>query len=488
MIVGGGIAGLSAAYHLRKRAQVERLPLRLTIIERESWWGGKIRTLRENGFVVEGGPDAFVTNKPWALELCRQLDLEHRLLPMNPHARRVFVLWRGQLHLLPHGFLTFAPDLKGLLTTDLLSWRGKMRVVLGIALPKPNWGDDVSVGKFLRYYLGNEMTERVIAPLIAGVYGGSVEVLSARSTLPLLWQLAHRYRNLAWASFLRQGIRRWFRSSLVTNANEHALSFFMTLQGGLGELVDALLAQLSDALLLSKRSVVRVREAGQEAQGKWEIWLDDGEKVVADAVIVATPAWEAANLLRPLDEDLARELQAIPHTSAITVSLAFEREQVAHPLNGSGFLVAPNGQPCALCPSPFALHPLSFSLLACTWTSSKFPPRAPEGKVLLRAFVNEGVTMSDEELVASVMSALRPLLGITGEPLRAWVFRWREAMPQYTVGHYRRVERIQQRLAHWHNLVLAGNYLIGIGIPDCIRSGKEAAMKVWQSLWESEKR
>ncbi len=458
VIIGGGISGLSAAYHSLKIAGQKGIRLKVTLVEREGWWGGKIRTVREDGFTIEGGPDNFVTAKPWALELCHELGLTKSLLPTNPNARRVFILWQGKLHLLPHGFLTFSPALKGLFETDLLSWRSKLRVALGVLLPKREWNEDASVGSFLRYYLGSEMTERVIAPLMAGVYGGSIEQLSARMTLPTLWQIAKLHRNLAWASLVRTLRRKLFGKTQV-NQN---LSFFMTLRNGLGELVETLLANLTKANLLLKRTVVTLMPNDEE--GKVSVTLDDGGKLLADAVILSTPAWAAAELLRPLDEFLAAELSSIPHTHAITVSLAFDQSQVRHPLNGSGFLVAPEDQQENL-------------LLACTWTSSKYPPRAPQGKVLLRAFVNRWVPISDEELVAEIVKVLRPLLNIFGEPQRSWVFRWESAMPQYTVGHAQKVAKVNERMKLLHPLFLAGNYLSGIGIPDCIRTGKEAAEK-----------
>lgn len=456
LVVGGGISGLSAAQHLLKIAERRGIRLQVTLVERESWWGGKIRTVKEDGFTVEGGPDNFVTVKPWAIELCRELGLIESLLPTNPKARRVFVLWRGELRLLPHGFLTFSPDLKGLLKTDLLSWQGKLRVALGILLPKPNWDEDTSVGKFLRYYLGAEMTERVIAPLMAGVYGGDINQLSARTTLPNLWQIAKLHRNLAWASLVRTLQRKLWGQNQI----QQAQSFFMTLKGGLKELVEALLAKLKGAALLQKRTVVALKV--EPETGRFIATLDDGSKLLADSIILSTPAWAAAELLFPLDETLASELSSIPHNHAVTVSLAFDRWQVQHPLNGSGFLIAPDDQRENL-------------LLACTWTSSKYPGRAPQGKVLLRAFVNCWVDMNDDEIVSEIVKSLRPILGIVGEPQRAWVFRWEKAMPQYTVGHHRKVARISERIKFWQRISLAGNYLTGIGIPDCIRSGKEAA-------------
>ncbi len=473
VIVGGGISGLTAAYRLRRRAEAEGMPLRLTVVECQKTWGGKIRTVRENGFVVEGGPDAFVTFKPQALQLCDELGLTNRLLPTNPQARSVFVLWRGKLRRLPHGFLTFTPDVKSVWQTDLLSPQGKLRLIISFALPKPDWNEDVSVGSFFRYYLGAEMTERVITPLMAGVYGGDAERLSVRATLPTVWELARRYRNLAIASLLRFRSLIPHPSSLIPYPSSR--SFFTTLQGGLSELVEALLAKLTDVLLINERTAVRLTET----DGCWTLTLDDGETLRADAIVLAVPAYAAAELLRPLDVTLASELVAIPNASAITVSLAFDCTQVKHPLNGSGFLVAKNKDGTGDKGRGTGEERM---LMACTWTSSKFPPRAPQGKVLLRAFVGKLVDWGDDEIVHRVTQELQPLLGIHGEPERAWVFRWVQAMPQYLVGHAKRVERIRQRLARWRGLALAGNYLTGIGIPDCIRSGEEAAERVWQSL------
>jgi len=235
----------------------------------------------------------------------------------------------------------------------------------------------------------------------------------------------------------------------------------------LGELVETILASLSEVNLVQGREAFQLRRDSESK--RLVVTLDDGSQLAADAVILATPAWSAANLLKPLDANLTDELFSIPHTHAITVSLSFDRSQVNHPLNGSGFLVAPEDQKESL-------------LLACTWTSSKFPPRAPQGKVLLRAFVNKWVEMDDNELVNAIVEALRPLLGIKGEPERSWVFRWENAMPQYTVGHAKKVVRINERLKGLHKVFLAGNYLTGIGIPDCIRNGREAAEKAIRAI------
>lgn len=463
VVIGGGISGLSATYHLLKQAERKGIRLKVILVERENRFGGKVWTVRENGFIVEGGPDTFVTVKPWALELCRELGLTERLMPTNPKARRVFILWQGKLHLLPQGFLTFSPDLKGLLETDLLSWKSKVRVAFGILMPKPNWGEDANVKAFLSYYLGSEMTERVIAPLMSGVYGGDINQLSARMTLPTLWQIAKLYRNIAWASLVRTLNRRLKRQP----QNGKPQTYFMTLKSGLGELVEALTLNLSEANWLHGRKAVGLKWDG--SLEKFSVLLDDGSKFVADAVILSTPAWAAAELIGQVDCQVADELKSIPHNHAITISLSFDRSQVRHPLNGSGFLVAPDDQQNTL-------------LLACSWTSSKFPTRAPEGKVLLRTFVNRWVEMSDDELVKSTVEVLRPLLGIIGEPQQSWVFRWESAMPQFTVGHAQKVARINERLRLWGKIFLAGNYLTGIGIPDCIRSGKEAAEKAIRVL------
>ncbi|HET7011051.1 MAG TPA: protoporphyrinogen oxidase [Anaerolineales bacterium] len=458
VVVGGGIAGLTAAYTLRKIAAQARANLRLTVLESSDRWGGKIQTERRDGFVIEGGPDTFVSTKPWGVALCRELGLEDRLQGANMQQRRVFVVSNGKLVELPEGLAMMVPSRIGpMVRTRLLSPLAKLRMALDLVLPPRGEDADESLGRFISRRLGRQVYERLIEPLMSGIYAGDGDRLSLASTFPYLRDWERRYGSLT------RGALRTARSLA-----EPRRSVFLTPIGGLAEIVEGLLSRLRDSDLRLRSSVRCV----ERSNTGYLLQLASGEAVEADAAVIAAPAHAAAQMLARLDPKLAGHLSAIEYVSTATVSLAFRSERLPRPLDGHGYVVPRiEGR----------------QALACTWTSTKFPHRAPAGGALLRVFIGRAGIMDDPgvdeaELIEIARHELAETLGINAEPLFVRVARWPRSMPQYNLGHPERLRQVAERLDRFPGLRLAGAAYTGIGIPDCIRSGEEAARAVHETL------
>ncbi|MCS7223694.1 MAG: protoporphyrinogen oxidase [Armatimonadetes bacterium] len=464
VIVGGGLSGLSAAYHLVKKIRGNHGTGSVILIEKERRFGGKAWTIKEDGFLVEAGPDSFITTKPFALKLCEELRLSERIIGTNPRARKVFILWKGRLRAVPHAFLSFRPDLFSVLNTDLLSWRGKWAALTAPFKHYDAPQEDVSVRDFFEKLLGKEATERIVLPLVNGIYGAAGQEVSVRWTLPTLWNL---FRQPGKKTLLR------LLSSALRPANRSGRSFFVTLLGGIGELVDVLAEEVAPYITIifdSAQTLIRT-------DGSYELTLSSGQTITADGVILAANAWEVAALMKHLDGDLAKSLAALPYRSSLTISLAFHSAQIAQPLEGSGFLI-PEAEG-------------SF-LSGCTFSSVKFPGRAPEGFHLLRCFVALGDPSAtndqqEDQIVRKALNHLAPILQIKGQPIKWWLFRWEKALPLYRVGHHLFLAEVEASLTRLTGLAFAGNWLRGIGIPDCLASGKEAADKVWGDLYPNDR-
>ncbi len=458
VVVGGGIAGLSAAYAL---SQCDGPPVVCTLVEADSRLGGKILTEQADGFVIEGGPDSFLSLKPWGLELCRKLGLEDRLIGTNPERRRTFVYSRGRLEELPEGLALGVPARLGpFVRSGLLSWPGKLRLGAEVFVPRRREEGDESLGSFFRRRLGDEALERIIEPLMTGIYAGDADRLSIRATFPRFPEMEREHGSLV-RSMLGA---RWRKASERGEASRWTP--FVTLRGGLSELVGALACRLSAVKVHVGRRVRAIRARGEGAG--YEVLLDGEPPIAADALVLATPSFGAAGLLEPLDATLAGMLGDIPYASTATVTLGYRREGFSHSLDGYGFVI-PRVE--------------GRTLLASTWSSSKWDHRAPDGSVLIRCYVGGAgrdavLERSDEELVASVRADLRHVMGMTEEPLLARMFRWPRAMPQYLVGHLERLAAIEERLKRWPGVFLAGAAYRGVGIPDCIRDGLGAAERV----------
>jgi oxygen-dependent protoporphyrinogen oxidase len=456
VIIGGGIAGLAAAYRLTQIAP----DLAITLIESAQRLGGKILTERVDGFVIEGGPDTFLSLKPRGLGLCRELGLENRLHGTNEKIRRTYVMRSNKLHELPEGLTGLIPSRFGpMVKTGLISPLGKLRMALDYVIPPHSPKGDESLAAFVERRLGRELYDRLIEPLMSGIYAGDGAQLSLRATFPQL-----RQTELEHGSLIKGMLAA--RKKVPPAPNGRHRSAFLTPTTGLAEIVEALEAKLSKAeiRLSTRAALVKAVSSG------YNVILADGESLPADAVILATPAFVTADLIADLDSQLADALRAIPYVSTATVSVAYPLNDTrsARPLDGYGYIIPrAEGRP----------------ILACTWTSTKFPHRAPEGYGLIRAFIGrageeEAIDRTDNELLNLVREELRRTLGITAPPMLYRIFRWPQAMPQYTLGHLDRLAAIERRLAELPGLFVAGNAYRGIGIPDCIASGEAAAQAI----------
>ncbi|MGH2615413.1 MAG: protoporphyrinogen oxidase [Thermomicrobiales bacterium] len=452
VVLGGGISGLAAAHRLLDAAP----DVRITLIEAEDRLGGKIVTERVDGFLIEGGPDSFLASKPGGVGLCAEVGIDDSLQGLTPRGRRAFVLSQGRLHDLPEGLSGLVPTrLTPLARSSLISPAGKARVALDYLLPRHRGEADESLGGFIRRRLGSEAWERLVEPLMAGIYAADGDRLSLAATFPQL-QDAERQHGSVIKGVL--AARRLQRPSGTLPASP-----FLTPTGGLGALVTAIANQLRsggvDVRLCTAASVIRPAAHGIE------IWLSDGEPIAADAVVVATPSFMAAKLVTGFDPALAADLDAIPHASTAIVTLAFRRDEIPHSMDGHGYVVPRvEGGP----------------ILACTWSSRKWSGRAPAGWELIRVFIGRSgqddlLAADDDGLIALARNELAMRLGIDSSPSLQRVTRWPQGMPQYVLGHPERLARIDAALGRHPGLFLAGNAFRGVGIPDCIASGERGA-------------
>jgi oxygen-dependent protoporphyrinogen oxidase len=470
-IIGGGIAGLAAAYELEK-ARGAGVPVSFTLFESQPRLGGTLASEIVDGAVLERGPDSFLTEKTAAAELCRELGLGEALIPSNDAARRTWIVVRNRLVPLPDGLMFLVPTrLIPTATTRLFSLRTKLRMALELFHPpRPSEGDE-SVAALVERHFGREAVDRLADPLLSGIYGGDSAQLSAQTVLPRLVEMERKHGSLTRGMLAAQRARQ-AHAKTSSKAQDGGAAIFTTLRGGMQQLVDALAGALDPKSIRTATAVSALERAGQE----WVVKTgsDAGApEVVFDAVIMALPAWSAGALLREIDRELGEELGAIPYSSSITVNLVYGEKQLGALPEGFGFLVpASEGR----------------ALLACTFAHRKFLGRTPPGKAVLRAFLggarNEALLDEpDAALIATVRRELNEILGkkILGaevDPEHAQVSRWRRAMAQYAVGHKERVERIRARVAALPGLRLAGNAYDGIGIPDCIRLGRQAAREL----------
>ncbi len=462
-VIGGGISGLTAAYRLRKLLPHAQLDL----FEASERLGGVLLTRRAEGLLIECGADSFFNKLPAAVELCRELGLGDEIIPTNEEPRRALILHDEQLHRVPEGFVQMRPEKYGpMLSTRLLSWRGKLRLLAERLISSPkelaNADYDESVASFATRRLGSEVFERMVQPLLAGVYTADPYQLSVAATMPTAFEAERQYGSLIRAALAA-------RKSNASADSGARYGSFVTLRNGLDRLIKALADHTPNMNIHLNTPITKLTPTANQ---RWTVSQSPEIETPFDGVIVALPAPRATQLLAKTDALLGDSLRKIPYASSAVAVLVYRRDQISDPLDGFGMVV----------PSVEGRQ-----IVAASYSSVKFPGRAPSDRVLIRVFVGgalqpELLAKSDDEIVQLAMTELSEILGIRDEPLRADLVRWEEKMPQYHVGHMQLVDGIESLVAKHQGLELAGNAYRGVGIPQCVQSGNSAAQRLVESL------
>lgn len=468
VIVGGGITGMAAAYYLERLSEAAGEPIDILLVERSPRLGGKVGTERFEGCLLDTGPDSFLAQKPWALELCRELGLGDEII--SPLARQFYILLEGRLHKVPHELVALVPNKpEALWEASFLSLAGKMRAS-SEALIKPDHDlEDESLSSFMRRRFGEEFALRFAEPLMGGVHAGDPDRMSMAAIYPMYWQMEKKQGSISRALLERR------LAAARHGAAPPPGSPFVALRNGMISLIERLEQRLTRTRILTGTGVESLSPL---ADGAFRVALSDGAEAIADSLIVTAPAFHTAQLVRPFAPDAATLLDQIPYTSSAIVTLAYRKETIRRPLEGTGFLV-PRDQP--------------LSITGCTWSSNKWAGRAPDDIALMRVFIGQAgadalvMDHTEEELAALAHDEIAGLLDLEAPPLFSRVYRQIHAMPQYEVGHLGRMQRVDASLNHTPALLLAGSAFRGVGLPDCIRQGKEAAEQSLKRLTDRER-
>ncbi|MBX2997839.1 MAG: protoporphyrinogen oxidase [Caldilineaceae bacterium] len=467
-IIGGGISGLSTAWYVQKGDPA----LSYVLLERGERWGGKVRTDTVDGFgdapfVVEGGPDSFITQKPWAMGLARELGLGEDLLPTNDDQRKTYVLNRGRPTPLPDGVLMIIPtQFMPFALSPLISPLGKLRMGLDLLIPAKRDGQDETLAEFVQRRLGNEALDKIAEPLMSGIYNAEAEKQSLLATFPRFRAIEEKHGSLIKGMLASKKAADEARAKAPAANGSKPLSVFMSLKDGMNTLVDALTARLTGDLRL--RVGVDAIHPSQEG---YRLDLSDGSSIVARRVILATPAYFSADLLADLAPQAATLLDGIRYVGTGTISLAFRRQDV--PDNYPGFgIVVPRSE--------------ARDVNAITWSSTKFNRRAPQDHVLARVFFGGSrsphmMDLDDDEALRRVRAELKVMVGVGAEPLFHRIYRWPRSNPQYDVGHLDRVAAIEAALPP--GIHVTGSAYRGIGLPDCVHQAQQTAEAVVNGDW-----
>ena len=463
-VLGAGITGLSAAYRLARL----KPDWKINLYDRNNRVGGVLSTDHIDGFQIEQSADNFITTVPWGLELCRELGLVDELVQTNPDYRRTYVVRKGKLHLMPDGFMMMAPTkLWPMAVTPLLSPLGKLRAGLELFIPARRDEKDESMANFVRRRLGKEIFERLVEPLVSGVYAADMEKLSVLATLPRFRDMEKQYGSLIWA------MQRQLRENRAAHLSEQSgarYSMFVTLKKGLSFLCETLASHLNNETFLLGKTVKKLERFRLDNEDRyvWKLTDSSGQTKEYDAVICSLPSHESAKLLRNVFPNLASELAGIEHQGTAIATFAFNSTDLKQQVRGMGFVVP-----------TIERNPI----LAGSFSSLKYEHRAPEGKLLVRLFAGgarapELPLMEDEKLVPMLLTEMRKILKIEGEPQLTTVSHWPQTMPQYHVGHLDLVEGIEKQIESIADFAISGNSFHGVGIPNCSRSGQKAAIKI----------
>lgn len=460
-IIGGGIAGLTAAFYLQKTMQENNLPIEIKLIEASHRLGGKMQTVVRDGFTIERGPDSFLARKVSIVKLAKEVGMEEELV--HNSTGKSYVLVNEQLYSMPGGSVMGIPtEIGPFITTGLFSLPGKIRAAADFILPRSESGKDQSLGEFFRRRLGDEVVENLIEPLLSGIYAGDIDQLSLMATFPQFYQVEQKYRSLI------LGMKKATPTQPKKPENgEKGKGAFLTFKSGLQSFAEAIEAHLEPNSILLGHRVEKISKIDQ----KYEIDLNNGESLTVDCIVAATPHKVTQSMFSQYR--FFDPFKLVPSTSVATVALAFPEQAIKKDIDGTGFVVSRNSD---------------YSITACTWTHKKWAHSTPKGKVLLRCYVGRAgdeaiVDLSDDQIVKIVLDDLKKTMDITMEPDFAVVSRWKNAMPQYTVGHKQRLETIKQHVAaELPGVFLAGASYEGIGVPDCIDQGEIAVKSVIEYL------
>ncbi|MEN1970240.1 protoporphyrinogen oxidase [Lentibacillus sp. N15] len=457
VIIGGGITGLTAAYYLQKEIQANQLPYEVKLIEASHRLGGKVKTYKRDGFIIEQGPDSFLERKTPAVKLVENLGIQDQLVRNG--TGQSYILIDNTLHKMPKGsFMGIPVRKRPFLFSGIASWKGKARAGLDLALPRGKAQTDQSLGAFLRHRFGNELVENLMEPLLSGIYAGDIDEMSLMATFPHFYQLEQEHGSLM------KGLEETMPKPPKKKKTKKGM--FLSFANGLQTLIDALQKQLGDIVQLN----TKVDHIERKDHG-YHVLLDNGDVDKADAIIMATPHYTVPRMLSQYD--FFKTFNDMPATSVANVALAFDQSAIKKDIDGTGFVVSRNSD---------------FRITACTWTHKKWPTTTPNGNVLLRCYVGRPsdqavVDMSDEEIVAIVLKDLNKTMNITQKPIFSVVSRWKNAMPQYSVGHKERVAQVRGEAAkQLPGVFLTGSSYEGIGLPDCIEQGEQAVSDVLRFL------
>lgn len=466
VVIGGGICGLSAAYRIQKAIESGE-GVDYLLVEKDNRLGGKILTEKIDGFTVEGGPDCFLSEKPWVAQIAREIGLEDRIMGSNEASKRTYVYANRKLNQLPDGLMGLVPTkIVPFALSPLISWPGKIRMAFDLLIPKKTSDEDETLGSFVTRRLGREALDKIAEPLIGGIHAGDPDKMSLKASFPRFIQMEQKHGSLLKAML---SARKNAPKPKPPETGKTPKTFFMTFVDGMGELTQKLAARLDQSKILMGKTVTGIKKADK----KYIVSIEGSESLEADAVIVTSPANLAAQLLKDLDSDIAENLAAIPQATSATVNLAFKRSDIKESVEAFGFIV-----------------PISEKrkIKAGTYSSTKWNYRTPgDDYVLIRAFVGgatnqELVFQDDEALVKMVLDELKDIISLQAEPVMSKIFRWVNGMPQYTVGHLERVDKIEARLAVNPGLYIVGGSYKGVGVPDCINVGTQAAEKALTHL------
>ena len=470
VIIGGGISGLSTLYYLKKKLGEKKIRAHIRLLEKSGRFGGQIRTEYVDGFIIDGGSDCFIREKPWALSLCRELGIEDRLVNTMDENNGTFIYRKGKLHSLPEGLMSLVPArFLPFITSGLFSLAGKIRMGIEVFIPRRKDDSDETLARFVTRRSGRELLDMIAEPLIAGIHAGDPDRMSVKSTFPRFIQMEKEHGSLTMATLAaRKKMKEMMKKHSASGAPQR--SFFISFRRGMYQFIETLLEKLKDQNLMTGIHVTAVKK---EKNGKYRIILEKGKDMTADMVVVTTPAYVSAGILKGVSRPMAESMKKIPYVKTGTISIAYRKQDVEKFIpKAFGFLI-PGVE--------------KRSLMAATFTSRKWPGRCPEDYVLIRCFIGgkhnqELIGKDDETIMATARRELQTILGITAEPYLYRIYRWIDNMPQYNIGHMEIMETIDREMEKNRGLYVTGSAYRGIGIPDCIQNAEITAEKISASL------